>query len=151
MMKLQIINEDPAFNDNNEVNSQAIVQSQWGSSNFLSNTDMLMKGVPPSDSIANNNITSEFVTQPEFGYFLRDQYEVEYDTCHLSQEQAAILLNTELGDNQSLLNPMNMRFFFYQYEMRNYPTLMGRFKLNSPAQVDAVYLYLNYMVKDFLK
>ena len=71
MLEFHILDADPAFNNTGEVNEPALARAQWGATNFLSNTTIMMRGLAPLASIAAANFTSVFVCAPEFGYYLR--------------------------------------------------------------------------------
>ena len=67
------------YNSYGEIDELALVQSQWGSANFLRNSTIMIQGLQPIYSITYNNLTDEFVTQPEFGFFIREQGKKQYE------------------------------------------------------------------------
>ena len=91
-----------------------------------------------------------YVTEPEYGYFIRHHDQYSNDLI-LNLEQSHILLNRDRSDPRTLLNSDNMRDFLDFYSTKRYNHIMNRFKLSSIEQVDAFYDYIEYAVKKFFR
>jgi hypothetical protein len=46
-----------------------LTQYQWGSSSFLSNSQLMLAGAPTLNSIGDSSFDSVFVAYPEFGTY----------------------------------------------------------------------------------
>ena len=86
-----------------------------------------------------------FVTQPEYGYFVKqsDQFS---DDLVFTKEQAKVLLNEDRSDPRTLLNPDNMRAFLDYRDNGLYSQILNRFKLVSEDQAEALYAYIQHAV-----
>lgn len=89
-----------------------------------------MKGVAGLDSAFDDKMdfTKIFLTYPEYGYYAK-LHNKDASQALLSQEQVAIILNTDVTNYRTLLSPTNMRQFFYYFEMEDYASIYSRFGL----------------------
>lgn len=135
------------YNMKVQVDQNALIIYQWGQDSFLPNPTISI--VPYADPIYSlKDLNSDVLVAPEFAYYTK--YIENVDITPLESTECEVILNTQLEDYRTLLNPQNMEYFFVQYHLNNYGDLMKRFGFSTHQQVDSMYNYLQYLVKNQL-
>jgi len=105
-------------------------------------------GVPTPTSIADATFDPNFVTEPEFSFYVTASGHNSTDFIEVNTAKEILLQDVE--SYQSLLNTDNMREFYSMHDAGDYSGIMLRFDLASAVQADLLYEYLEKMIEQFL-
>lgn len=123
------------------INELNLVYSQWGSADFLNNTNLNLPNIAGLSTVYSKPdeyvFSGIFNAAPEFGSYVKTQYPDSYEDLLLTYTQATSLLNEQTTDYQSLINPVNMKAFQLYIELEDWPSIFKRFTFTSQAQAEA--------------
>lgn len=109
----------------------------------------MMVGLPSTYSLASMDETLPY--PPEFG-----AYVLNPDQGNGTQAQAfnismsKTLLERDPGSYKSLLNSLNVEYFYEQYEIHEYEAIQERFGFDDVSQIQMFATYMDDLIEYFL-